>query len=392
MPGDELVIDITSKRRGVQWGEIKAISKASEERIEPFCPHFGKCGGCQWQHIPYSRQLEHKSLIVKDTLKRIGKIDIEVPPTRPSPAERSYRTRVRLHWRYGKKKGLGFYKKRSHDIVPITSCPMLSSELNTCLESLSKYLKEKSVRDLTEVELVQSSSGNILVDITIRSFSSHHEWVQGISGIKGVSGITLSRGKRRKLAWGKDYIETEVSAKKFRVSSGSFFQANTSLLPELVEHIVNSVNDGRFGAEIYAGVCFFGVFISSKLKQLAGIEWNKKAILDGVANLAGNDIKNTVLYPLSADEGLSMLSLKEPKPSLILLDPPREGLNKEAYAEIEKISPEQIIYVSCDPATLARDLRQIIDTGMYKVENLVPFDMFPHTSHIETVVSIQKIK
>jgi len=370
VPGDELSVDNISRKRGVQWGRIKSILQPSPHRIEPFCQWYATCGGCQWQHIDYHFQLKHKQLIVEDTLKRLGKLEnIDVKPCIPSPKQQGYRNRVKLHWE--EKVGFGFFKKHSRTVIPITSCPILAEEMDGYLKKLSSSFLAEPNRKSAQINMIKGSNTPVCFAMTLKVADNDSLWIDSLK------------------IFGKNYVEVSIKNKIFQVSNGAFFQANKSLLPTMVEHISETNDVGGLGVELYAGVGIFSTFMSSKFDNLVAIEWNRQAVSDAKANFIKNNVNNAAIYPLSAEDGLSMLIKKNKKPNFILVDPPRDGLSKDVCEKIQKLLPKQITYVSCDPATLARDLKKITSTGIYKINQIQPLDMFPHTSHVETIVRLQ---
>jgi len=380
VPGDVVEVENVSRRKGVEWGSILQIVEASPNRVEPFCSHYSTCGGCDWQHIEYSCQLEYKRSIVEDTLERIGGLsDVCVKPCIPSPIQKAYRRRVKLH-RDGK--NLGFYKQRSNVVVPIETCPILSDEINLCLKQLSSYTAEHGVPEFKDVEFIQGSEAGVVMTLLSRKLGGHS---LSADDIPACSGASVFAGRRVESLWGKDYVEISLGGLVFRFASESFFQANTALLPELVRCVTGAVEKCRAGLELYAGVCVFGSLLSEKVDVLTAVEWNRRAVDAALINLRSNNIDNTAVYRLSVERGLDLAAAKKPMPDFVLLDPPREGVSKDAYKGIEKLSPRQIVYVSCNPATLARDIKKFISSGNYSLQYVQPLDMFPHTSHVESV-------
>jgi len=380
VPGDVVELEDISRRRGVEWGSIGQIVEPSPHRVEPFCPHYSVCGGCDWQHIEYSCQLEYKRSIVEDTLQRIGGLsDISVKQCLPSPIQKGYRRRVKLH-RHGKT--LGFYKQRSNVVVPIENCPILSDEINLCLKQFSSYMAEHDVPDFKDVEFIQGSEAGVVMTLLSNKLVSHSLCADDIPACTGAS---VSAGRRTENLWGKNYIEVSLGGLMFRFASGSFFQANTALLPELARCVTGAIEKCGAGLELYAGTCVFGSLLSDKVDVLTAIEWNRRAADAALVNLRNNKIDNMAVYRLSVERGLDLAAAKKPMPDFVLLDPPREGISKEAYKGIEKLSPKQIVYVSCNPATLARDIKKIVASGKYCLQYVQPFDMFPNTSHVESV-------
>lgn len=391
-PGDKLLIERTSFRKGVQWGEIKQIIEPSLSRTTPFCPNFGTCGGCQLQHISYSSQVQFKQLALLDTITRLTRLrDVKINPCIESPMQKGYRNRVRLQWiDKGGKKGLGFYQPRSHKLVPIDHCPILSDEINKCLGQLSLHLCNNPIRELREIQLTQGSDSQVLLTLIMDSFPKSNSYLNKLRDNIAVSGASICVKAISKTLWGPKHTNFFVGEYKFQASNKAFFQSNISLLPKMIQHILETVKAKKVnvGIELYAGVGVFSIPLSSKVKKLFAVEINRQSVADAVTNLDINKIENVVVYSSAAKDGLDILSDK--RPDLVLVDPPREGLFKAVCNKLIQIAPQQLIYISCNPSTLARDLKTLLAPGIYELSEIQPLDMFPHTSHLETVCNLQK--
>ena len=388
-PGDELLIDIERARKGVTWGNIKQILSPSPSRIEPFCPHYTECGGCQLQHISYAAQLECKRLMLDDALRRLaGLKDADVCPCIASSLNTGYRSRVRLHCDKGR---VGFHKSRSNTIVPVAHCPVLTDNINACLEQLSAYISEHPIKGLSEIQISEDTDARIILALEMDSLPDTR-LIDELKDKITVSGAVAKVGHEKHLLWGDDHSTFSVEGKSFRVGMGSFFQANISLVPILIKEMLDTVSshDVSMGVELYAGVGVFCITLSGRIRSLVAVEWNRDAVDDAKANLNANQIKNVEVLALSAEDALDVLISRDLEPELVVLDPPREGLSKAVRDKLIQLSPQQLVYVSCDPATLARDIKSILASGAYHLEKVQPLDMFPHTSHIETVCSIEK--
>ncbi len=383
-PGDELLVEVASKRKGVQWGSIEHVITHSSMRVTPFCKHYTKCGGCQLQHIAYTAQLEQKRLILADTLRHLaGLKDIEVNPCIESPENQGYRSQVRLHCKGTK---LGFYKTRSNTIIPIESCPMLPDAINACIKSLSAYLASHPIRGLSEIQLSQGERHQVIMTLKMDCLPKP-TLVNKLKDTIPATGAVFRTDGQESLLWGQNHSTISIDDLSFRVSSGAFFQANGGLLPTLIKQVLKTIEqeDVSLAVELYSGVGAFSIPLAKIVNKLIAVEWKKRAVADAIYNLSANHIKNTIVYPMSADGGLDLLVSRNIKPDVAVVDPPREGLSTIVCQELKKLSPKQIIYVSCDPATLARDIKQIMSSGIYKLDEVQPVDMFPHTAHIESV-------
>ncbi|MBI5788899.1 MAG: 23S rRNA (uracil(1939)-C(5))-methyltransferase RlmD [Candidatus Schekmanbacteria bacterium] len=390
-PGDELSIELTSSRQGVQWARIQEIIRPSPLRCEPFCPRFGQSGGCQLQHIPYSEQLKHKGKVIAEAFQNVaGFNEDKLLPCIPSPAQTGYRRRVRLHWR--QKGGLGFYHSESHDVVPIDHCPLLSPELNQTLSDLSSALVHNSPTDLSEIQIVQGSDEAVCLTLFMPITQFSEAWANKIKDKIDVKGISLKEGEREKILYGKGFVDYRVKNWKLRTGNSSFFQANLELLPDMLDHIMGSIEiqDIDHALELYAGVGLFSLPLAKKVRRLITIEGNRQAAEHALFNSKANKINNIAVKQIEVQLGLDLLISRQAKFDLVLLDPPREGLTPGIIARLQSFAPWQIIYISCNPATCARDVKNIVSNGQYELGSIQPLDMFPHTSQVEAVCSLMR--
>jgi 23S rRNA (uracil-5-)-methyltransferase RumA len=192
--------------------------------------------------------------------------------------------------------------------------------------------------------------------------------------------------------WGEEHCRVSIEGRTFRVSPASFFQANLSLLPALLEEVLGAAHADQVdtAVELYAGVGLFSIPLSERVRRLVAVEWNRDAVEDARANLVANRVENVEVLAMSAEDALDALLAEGVKPELVVMDPPREGLSDAVRDKLLQVSPRQIAYISCDPATLARDIKSLLVLGAYRLEKLTPLDMFPHTAHIECVCSLMR--
>jgi 23S rRNA (uracil1939-C5)-methyltransferase len=388
VPGDEVLLEVHPARRGVTWGNIREIVSPAPARVKPFCAHYTRCGGCQLQHISYPAQAECKRLIVEDALRRLGGLKgADVGPCVASPAQTGYRTRARLHYERGE---IGFHRAGSNTIQPLEQCPVLTERINDCLAEVSSYLSAHPLKDLREIQMMQDSYDRIMLTFEMNGFPSDGA-VKGLHENISASGAVARVGHRTRHLWGEKYSSVIINERIFRVSPAVFFQANASMLPALIEHVLQAVkNDIDAAVELYAGVGLFSVMLSDGVKRIVAAEWNEEAVEDAKANLRENKIENVEVLILSAEDALDSLISQNFKPELVVMDPPRQGLSNPVRLKLLHLSPRQMIYVSCDPATLARDLKSFLASGQYRLESVLPLDMFPHSAHVECICSLTK--
>jgi 23S rRNA (uracil1939-C5)-methyltransferase len=375
LPGERVRIRLTEEKRGFARGELLEVLEASPGRIVPRCIHFGICGGCHYQNLPYEEQLSAKTEILRDQLRRIGRI--ENPPVQKmvaSPSPWNYRNHVQFHLTAEGK--LGYVRADAATVFAITEChlpegsinslwPQLEFEPDTNIERLSvRAGKDEELMLVLESDSPESPELEIEAEISVA-----HVFEENTVVIAG-----------------NDHIVISVLGRDFRVSAASFFQVNTAMAGKMVNHLLANLpipnlltTQSATLLDIYCGVGLFSVFLASKCGRLIGIESSPSACEDFSFNL--DEFDHVELYEGLAEEVIPQL---EAKPDIVLVDPPRAGLEKRVVDGILRLSPQVVAYVSCDPSTLARDARRLIDGG-YQLKDVTPFDLFPQTYHIESI-------
>ena len=369
LPGERVRVRLTEEKRGFARGEIVEILQASPERISPRCKHFGQCGGCHYQHIQYETQLKIKADILRDQLQRIGKIENPlVHPTVASPNAWNYRNRIQFHLDGDGK--LGFQVPLSNKVIPISECHLPETTINLLWPEIefesNSGIERVSVRSSTDNELmlVLESNSPETPELAIEA---------------DISVVHIFEDDAVVIA-GNDHIKIKVLDRKFQVSPASFFQVNTSMAEKMVTHLLDRLSIAQsIILDVYCGVGLFSAFLAPKCRRLIGIESSSSACDDLTINL--DEFDNVELYEDLAENVLPALKVE---PDIILVDPPRTGVDKVALDAIVKMNSKTIAYVSCDPSTLARDARRLMDSG-YKLLDVTPFDLFPQTYHIESI-------
>lgn len=371
MPGEKVRLRLTEEKRRYARAELIHVLEPSSERITPQCPHFTVCGGCHYQHMEYTRQLDVKRDILKDQLERIGKIENPLIETMlPSPQPFCYRNQIQFHLTH--KGRLGFYKLHSDQVLEIETCYLPQEQIN----EVWPLLELESIPGLERVGIHLGCEGEILL-----AFAGDERSVPDFSvEDMGVSAVHLSPYGTQVLA-GSETILIEVSGRSFRVSAGSFFQVNTLTAEALVDHMLANLDIGKTDLvlDVYAGVGLFSAFIAGHAGQLIGIESSEVACDDYGSNL--DEFDNVILYQAPAEIVLSNLDVR---PNIIILDPPRKGIDRHVLDGVVRMNPGTIVYVSCDPATMARDAKRLVKGG-YHLEKITPVDMFPQTYHLESI-------
>jgi len=263
--------------------------------------------------------------------------------------------------------------------------------MNTCLKHFSSYMSAHPIRGLSALQMTEDTDSRVVVTLEMDSLPGSR-LIGELRDTVRVAGASVRVGHHRHVLWGEDYSTVSVAGRTFRVSPGSFFQLNRSLLPVLIEEVLKTVsgNDIAVGIELYAGVGVFAIMLSERARKLMAVEWNRDAAEDALANLKSNRISNVEVIPLSAENALDLMFSRNIKPELVLIDPPRDGLSSAVRSKLMKLLPRQLIYISCNPATLARDIKSILSSGSYRLEKVKPLDMFPHTAHIECIASFMR--
>lgn len=370
LPGERVRVRLTEDKRNFARGELVEILEPSPKRIDPRCVHFGICGGCHYQHLPYEEQLKGKTEILRDQLTRIGKI--EQPPVQeiiPSPSPWNYRNHVQFHLTEEGK--LGYVIAQTPQVFAIRECHLPEGSIN----SFWPQLEFEPETDLERISIRSGIDEELM--LVLESQSPEPPELE----IEADVSVTHIFEENTVVIAGNDQLSIRVLDRDFRVSAASFFQVNTAMAAKMVEHLLTNlpVSPPATLLDVYCGVGLFSAFLASKCKQIIGIESSPSACDDFTFNL--DEFENVELYEGLAEDVLPHL---EVKPDIILVDPPRAGLEKQVVDGILKMNPKVIAYVSCDPSTLARDAARLINGG-YELKQVTPFDLFPQTFHIESI-------
>jgi 23S rRNA (uracil1939-C5)-methyltransferase len=355
--------------------------------VEPPCPYFGTCGGCQWQHIDYVQQTELKKDILKDILMRLGELK-EIPPITafPSPDPYSYRTRVQLKVK-GKK--LGYYQERSHQLVDIAQCPIAYPLVNEIILLLREEQFLLSSIEEIEINVSPEEGKGILIlyslkpslgwETSVRKLLKSHPILKGITTLR----------ERQTASLGKTHLSFTIPLNlRLRTSPGSFFQVNLKQNEKLIREVLEfsrGLKNER-SLDLYSGVGNFALPLATVTQEVWGIEENAVAVKDARFNAQRNEIETVRFIRGKVEDVLK--KWKRGKPDLIILDPPRTGC-KEAVDQVAGLKPRRIVYISCEPTILARDLRLFFDSG-YFLRKLALIDMFPQTYHMEVIGLLQE--
>lgn len=350
--GDRVRVRIREKKGKLGFAEIIEIIEPSTDRITPPCSYFGRCGGCDFQQMSYQTQLEAKVGIVRDCLKRLGKIDFQGEiPIIASPKDFGYRSRAQWH-ADTRHQRIGYFKRYSHNVIDVESCPILDEKLQETLTNLRQNL----------------NWGEFWAETTEIEAASNGEKVSIYS---------------TEIVEPTEKISFESQGNRYFYNAESFFQGNRLLIESLIKTAIIGAK-GQTALDLYCGVGLFSLPLARNFAKVIGIEASEKAIEFAKENAELARLGNIEFYSENVGEWLIENSLQNV--DFVLLDPPRTGAEKETIERILQLKPKQISYVSCDPATLARDLR--ILTEAYSIESITALDLFPQTHHVETVVRL----
>lgn len=384
-PTERLRVKIIERKKRFARAVIEEIITPSASRREPPCKYFGECGGCQLQHIRYETQLSEKVGFIRDALQRTGQINWPEEITIHAANEFQYRLRAKLNIgeRGASTKGLGgvnnprnpvigFNRARSHQVCDIEYCEILLPELNDALQSIrAKFTDapESLHKGIKEIEIAVSQN-----TVSESQAPENRFKVATSPPVAGFPSGTIQR---------------EIAETLYQFAPSSFFQVNALLLDEFVKEAVGIVG-GNLAIDLYAGVGLFTIQLAHSFKQVIGVESNPHSVEFANLNITGNKMENVDMEFSRVDRWLNTFlnQPNRPTPDLVLLDPPRIGA-PEAIDMIGQLNARHIHYVSCDPVTLARDLKQLIAAN-YEIEGIVAFDMFPQTYHVETIVFLRK--
>lgn len=430
VPGDVVDVKVFKKKKNYMEGFVLNLVSPSPHRLEPFCPHFGVCGGCKWQPLPYSMQLEAKRQQVYDQLVRIGHLDVpEILPTLPSPKTEYYRNKLEFtasdkRWLYKDEDpetispedriGLGFHVGKFFDkVLDIKDCHLQSEPSN----AIRLFIKDFCIKNGLEFYNIRGNFGffrSMFVRTTRRGevmlilcfnyddkkkrealLDAISERFPEIVSLYYVVNSKLNDSIADQsciLYKGSEVIYEEMEGLRFRIGPKSFYQTN-SLQAERLYSVARdfaALKGDEIVYDLYTGTGTIAQFIAARARKVVGIEYVPEAIADAKVNAEANGINNCVFYAGDMKDVLSPAFIEENgRPDVIILDPPRAGIHPDVAKVILDAAPERMVYVSCNPASQARDLA--IFSEKYKITAVQPVDMFPHTQHVENVCALEKI-
>lgn len=417
--GDLVKVKVIKAKKNYGYGRLEEIIDPSPYRVEPICGHHRRCGGCQLQAMSYEKQLEWKANKVKNNLERIGGLR-DVPMKEIIGMENPYRYRNKAQYPVGgsSSEGIiaGFYAGRTHVIIDSEECYLGMETNGEILRAVKAYMNEWRVKPYDETTgkglvrhvLIRTGyhTGEIMVCLVVNGDSLPKEemLIEKLCRISSVVSIMLNVNKEKtnvilgaklRILWGKDRITDKIGDVKFSISPLSFFQVNPIQTEILYGKVLEYVGDNLEEAvvwDLYCGIGTISLFLAQKAKKVYGVEIVPQAIEDARENAAANNMDNVEFFVGKAEELVPQKYASEGiEADVIVVDPPRKGCNEALLETIVKVAPKRVVYVSCDPATLARDLKYLVANG-YEVKEVTPVDMFPMTVHVETVTLLQRVK
>ncbi len=408
LPGETVTVEIVTVHKTYAEARLVTIEETTTGRITPACQHFDRCGGCQLQHLAYEKQLAWKQSMVAETLRRIAGIEAPVMPIIAMDEPWHYRNKAQIH--IAKIKGRvinGFYEQGSHNIIDLKQCPVQhpanEEMLNILRRALQKYSEQSGETETSAFPITSAvvrtsfQSGRSVVALNAapgRTYINRSKQLAALitheSGGKVVDIVLLHQGKKSgiTLLSGQSNLEELIDPFRYQVSPHSFFQINPQQAKELYESAAAFSGNPRTAIDLYCGTGNFALYLSRVAETVVGVDSEKSAIEDATINAALNNINNVSFINARA-EAIPTLLQKGKQPVTIFLNPPRKGCSPALINDVIKADPERIVYISCNPATLARDLG-LLQKAKFATQKVQPVDMFPHTSHVECAVLIEK--
>ena len=421
LKGEKVKVKITKVKKNYAYGRLEEIIEESQGRVTPDCNHYKRCGGCSIQHMDYEKQLDFKWNRVKDCISKIGGLDEALVKYPLGMIDNPYRYRNKVQLPIGKIKDevvIGFYAPRSHDIVDINKCLIQDKVADKVAEITKEWINKNNIMPAT-IDGEFNSKGIVRHIMIRKGFKTNEVMVvlvattkdvpkleefkeMIINNIEGIKSIVLNvnpkntnviLGEECITLFGSDVIQDYIGEFKFNISPLSFFQVNPMqtevLYNKALEYADLSGEEVAFDA--YCGTGTITLFLSQKAKKVYGVEIVEPAIVNAVENAKANSVDNAEFFVGKSEEVIPNLIDKGIIADVIVVDPPRKGCDIKLLEAISNSSPKRIVYVSCDPSTLGRDLKILNDNG-YRTIEVQPVDMFPHTAHVECVVLLSKVQ
>lgn len=416
LPGEKALVKVVHVKKNFGFGKVLNRIQVSEERVDPPCNVYEKCGGCQLQHMSYEMQLDMKRKQVENTLRKIGHIE-GIPIHDTIGMEEPWRYRNKVQIPVGSKNGeliTGFYRQRSHDIIEDMDRCIITDETNDRLVEavraiadrlgISAYNEEThrgvirhimvrtgQVTKQSMVVIVTRKEKVPELDAVVKEITKAFPEVKSIVQNINPERTNVILGRKTKLLWGEEYIYDKIGDIQFAISAKSFYQVNPIQTKKLYDKALEyaSLTGEETVIDAYCGIGTISLFLAQKAKKVYGVEVVPEAIADAKANAKLNQIDNAEFFVGQAEKVMPWWKAQGLHPDVIVVDPPRKGCDEAFLQAMIEMKPKRIVYVSCNPSTLARDLR-ILEDGGFKTVEVQPVDMFPQTTHVECVALLQR--
>ncbi|MYL55523.1 23S rRNA (uracil(1939)-C(5))-methyltransferase RlmD [Pontibacillus yanchengensis] len=414
LPGETGQVKVIKVKKNFGFGKLLDVEEESQERVEPPCNVYVQCGGCQLQHMSYSLQLDMKQKQVKDAMHKIGHLsDVPVHPVIGMDDPWRYRNKIQIPVGEKDDGGLkaGFYRKRSHEIIDMDTCIIQDEHNDRMVEAVRRIAEQYGIEAYKEEHhsgvlrhiMVRTGqhTGDIMVVLVTKTKKLPHqdaivnEIRETFPNVKSIVHNVNSKktnvilGEQTNVIWGDKYIVDQIGDIKFNISPKSFYQVNPTQTKRLYDQALEyaDLKGHETVVDAYCGIGTISLFLAQKAKRVLGVEVVAPAVDDAKKNAKLNDIENAEFYVGEAESLLPWWQAQGLQPDVIVVDPPRKGCDESLLKAMIEMKPEKIVYVSCNPSTLARDLR-ILEDGGFETQEVQPVDMFPQTGHIECVSQI----
>lgn len=408
-PGEEADVEILYQRAGVSFAKVRKLYSLSKDRIQPKCKICTSCGGCQYQQIQYEAQLVYKTNRVKNAIKRIAHLDVPVNNCIGAKHPYNYRNKIQVPFAKDKKGRVvyGFYKENSHEIIPTKECAIEDKRAASILWDIKELIKEYNIptynedngKGILRYVLIRTSyhypEVMVVLVTSMMNFPGQRNFVDALiklhpeitTIVENVNSrhTNVILGNKEKVLYGPGFIKDTICDLTFEISASSFFQINPEQVEILYKTALNLINieKNQVVLDAYSGVGTIGLIASKKAKKVISVEIVKDAVKNAIENAKRNDVNNIEFHCGDAGE---FINNYDGQIDMVIMDPPRKGSDEKFLSTLINKKPKQIVYVSCDPETLARDLEYL--SSLYKVTYVQPVDMFPFTAHVETICAL----
>ena len=396
-------IIITKSRKNYAYGRLLTRTATSEQRVKPVCPLYKQCGGCQLQHMSAAEQAEFKQRHVQQNLDTIASTKITAEPVITMADPYHYRNKMQMPAQTDENGHLqaGFYRYNSHEIIPVDACLLQNEVTNAILHDLRNLIDQYHIASLIRHILIKTmpNTSQAMVALVLwkqpdidllplaEQLAEAQPWVVSVISCINDKETNVIWGHDEKTVYGRNRITDELMQCRFLISAHSFYQVNSSQTAVLYQTALDAagLKESDTLIDLYCGVGTIGILAAGRVKKVIGVEIVPEAVNDAVQNARLNNLTNVEYICADASQAVIQLEKRKIKPDVVIVDPPRKGCSEDVLQAVSKMSPDRLVYVSCNPATLARDLAILIKLG-FKVEKVIPVDMFPQTMHVETCV------